>query len=949
MELSEQARALWAKLPRDSYSDSWLPLYIHMADAAETAKKLWEDWLPYATKNIIARSVSRHFDLPVSDSRCMKIANKLLVFLAAAHDVGKAIPVFQSQAPNKNPDLEAQIHGRIRDAGLEIRPRFAYTNPHIIHHSLASQVILKRAGIDITIAVILGGHHGKPPSYTQIDEDFIDAWPANTGFKDVNWLSVQDELLAYAIYLADIDMKTVANITLEIPAQVVSSGLVIMTDWIVSDEKRFPYLTPYEKLKPSSKRTLAAWLELRLPSGWVATDAWEKSDLYNERFAGIEARPVQIALAELLFAIEDPGIIILEAPMGEGKTEAALVAAEIMAAKTGAGGVFFALPTQATSDGLFPRITKWIEQIGAENDSSHSIILAHGKSRFNEEYQGIKLQAYNDDSDSPGEHVVVNEWFEGRKKSVLASFVVGTIDQVLMGGLKQKHLALRHLGLANKVIIIDECHAYDAYMSQYLYKVLSWLGSYEVPVIILSATLPGEKRQKIIDAYLQVGSTAAVPAIPWLGLEGQIPDPPKWAINRSYPLITYSDGKEVKQKDDILPSDRPPLEVEIAYLDDESVVSRLDSLLDHGGCAGLIVNTVTRAQRFAEILTGHFGVDTVRLLHSRFISTDRIRKEKEIRQKLGPDSKGRPYKLIVVGTQVMEQSLDIDFDVLTTDICPMDLLIQRMGRLHRHNRIRPQKLQDAKCFITGLTEDDFDKGSKAVYQGEYMLINTRELLPDTITLPQDIPRLVQDAYNPQGVSVTPELQASYEKAKQKQALLFADKERRAQAFQVFTPQNNLGSLVGWLDTPVDLNDRSGKRAESTVRDMDNSLEVIVIQKKHEGYYMLPWLEHWGGYKIPHDTIPDDRLASAVARCTINLPQILTSNRIISYTIEAFEKNNQAARLDVWQESSWLKGELFLILDEDFSVVLDIEIHGDKEEYQMIYSKKFGLYARRKEE
>lgn len=946
MDLSLRARALWAKLSREKDSDEWLPLYVHMADVAETAKKLWEDWLPYTTKNVIAQSIARHFDLPVSE--CMGIAKKLLIFLAAAHDVGKAIPAFQSQFPVKNMDLGEQIHSRISETGLYMKARSAYTNPYAIHHSLASQVILNRAGIDISVAVIPGGHHGQPPSYLQIEEDYINAWSANTGFKDAEWCSVQDELLAYAIRLADFDRNTLVSIALDIPAQVVLSGLVIMADWIASDENSFPYLSPFEKLKPSAERASIAWKDLQLQPCWQATDAWEKSDLYNERFR-IQARPVQIAMAEVLTTIEVPGIIILEAPMGEGKTEAALVASEIMAAKTGAGGVYFALPTQATSDGLFPRIKEWIEQIGKETDALHPIVLAHGKSRFNEDYQGIKLEAYAEETDSLGEHVTVNEWFEGRKKGVLASFVVGTIDQVLMGGLKQKHLALRHLGLANKVIIIDECHAYDAYMSQYLYKVLNWLGEYKVPVIILSATLPGEKRRKIIDAYMQIDSTPTTPAIPWLGLEKQKPDQPAWATNRAYPLITYSDGKKVKQKDDILPSLRASVQVEISCLDDDSVVSTIDSLLEGGGCAGIIVNTVARSQKLARLLSEHFNEDTVRLLHSRFIHPDRIIKERALRQELGPDDKDRPDKRIVVGTQVIEQSLDIDFDVLITDICPMDLLIQRMGRLHRHNRIRPQKLHDAKCFITGLTEDDFDKGSKAVYQGEYMLINTRELLPHKITLPQDIPRLVQDAYNPQGVSVTPELQISYEKAQQKHASLVADKERRAQAFQVFTPQNNLGSLVGWLDTPADHNDKSGKKAESTVRDTDNSLEVIVIQKIDDDYCFLPWIEQWGGQIIPHDIIPDNPVASALARCTISLPQMLTYSRIISHTIDALEKNNKAAQLDIWQESGWLKGELFLILDEDFSAELAIENRGGPEKYHMVYNEKFGLYARRKEE
>lgn len=207
--------------------------------------------------------------------------------------------------------------------------------------------------------------------------------------------------------------------------------------------------------------------------------------------------------------------------------------------------------------------------------------MAHGKSGFNDVYTGIRLKSHlydEEDDDEKQADVVVNDWTQGRKKGLLADFVVGTIDHVLMGGLKMKHLALRHLGLVNKVIILDECHAYDAYMNQYLDLVLSWLGAYDVPVIVLSATLPPHRRQELLVAYQnrkieKKVDIATDPVSP-------------------YPLISYTDGKNIYH-DLPEPSGRKRV-VRLAQLDEDNLGETLSALLADGGCAGIICNTVKK-------------------------------------------------------------------------------------------------------------------------------------------------------------------------------------------------------------------------------------------------------------------------------------------------------------------------------------------------------------------
>ncbi len=512
-----------------------------------------------------------------------------------------------------------------------------------------------------------------------------------------------------------------------------------------------------------------------------------------------------------------------------------------------------------------------------------------------------------------------------------------------MGSLKQKHLALRHLGLANKVVILDECHAYDAYMSQYLYKVLSWLGAYGVPVIVLSATLPGEKRQQLIEAYLNKENTTAPEYDPVFDNEKPaIPPSPSWATTLDYPIITYTDGSNIenvcqrkvtgKQRSFNVKLDTLSTNEEIIS---EEIISKLGDLLSEGGCAGIIVNTVKRAQKIAHALSQHFGGDQVQLLHSRFLAVDRAQKEKELFAKLGADG-DRPQRCIVVGTQIFEQSCDLDFDVLISDICPMDLLIQRIGRLHRHPRHRLFKLRQPHCFLIGMSDSGFDRGAELIY-GKYLLMNTQELLPLHIKLPDGIPQLVQETYRPEGLSMSPELEEEYKEAKSKHEQRIAKKITKAHDFQISDPHKRLDDLVGWLDTSI-TDDPSGKRGEATVRDTEDSLEVLVVQRRGEEYYMLPWLAKFNGRKIPSDTPPEVGLARAMAECSIQLPRELCWD--LDETIKELEKISLHV-FRAWQQSPWLKGELFLVLDEQLST----ELCG----YHLQYDQCYGMLSKKIEE
>jgi CRISPR-associated endonuclease/helicase Cas3 len=945
-ELSERAQILWGKTG-DENSDLWLPLYTHLADAAAIAEILWDEWVPPGTKQVIVGGI---LGLPARtlEKKKVELANNILILQTLFHDIGKAIPVFQ-MAPNSRfrRSNGYQLAAYVESAGLLFPERIHL--PRVVHHSLASFGILKRNGWDNSFAVIAGAHHGKPPSKNDVIMVKDGAWKTQLGLNNPLWVDVQDELVAWAKQHIGVDtLEQIKVCRISKQAQVLLTGLVIMADWIASDESLFPLIQIGAQPNPSKKRASDAWecLELTPYQEFSALSQLETlDDLYQLRFSLDRPRPVQYAIPKLLAEVSEPGIVIIEAPMGEGKTEAALVAAELLAKKTGRSGIFFALPTQATSDGIFERILKWVEKL----QGTHSITLAHGKAHFNEKFRGLRFAAtnVNDGEDA----VIVSDWARGRKRAILSDFVVGTIDQVLMGGLKQKHLMLRHLGLTNKVLILDECHAYDTYMSQYLYKILSWLGSYKVPVVVLSATLPADRRRELVNAYLNTVSNPTVSdssTEPQFNSGASVPSGEGELFTEmptaEYPLIIYSSGGQVLTA---APSaSGRKLTIGIEHLAEQEIISCLIKSLASGGCAGVIVNTVARAQRLARELSEVFGEEYVTLLHSRFIAPDRVKREAELREQLGPpqpDSSerdscctGRPEKLIVVGTQVLEQSLDIDFDILISDICPMDLLIQRMGRLHRHTgRVRSPLLEEAKCYVTGIEGDTrFQQDSQFIY-GAYMLMNTQALLPEQILLPDDISRLVQAAYDVNGVTVAEDVQAAYLEAKAKHERAVRDAAAKAKQFQIGRPEGGSrgpsATIIDWLNTDLS-SDPSGKRAEATVRDTADSIQVLVIWEKQDGrLYTLPWLKDFEDRELPSDFSANEKLAQTVASSTVSLPRSMCAPWIIDQTIAALEKDCCEKLPEAWQQSSWLQGELFLILDENLCAeVLDFELKYDQD-------------------
>ena len=894
--------SLWAKKVEKNGGLYWLPLVQHLNDTAEIIGLLWEHWLSQGQRNLVISFVG--------DENKAKNVTQLLGYL---HDQAKCTPAFQTKTSyNKSDDLDKQLLEKLEKEGFIGISTLFLTNSNKSLHALAGQVLLESYGVNQSFSSIIGGHHGKPVDTSQDVKIQLESYEANYFQNEKEedpihqkWKAIQKKIFNDGI--AKYDFKDAEAIPeLSQSACVILEGLLIMADWIASNETYFPLIEIDDDGSSINQ-------EERIQIGferWFKTYMWEPEEfsdtvkLYDDRF-GFEPRDVQAKLSMSIQQASKPGIFILEAPMGVGKTEAALVAIEQLALKTGRAGMFFGLPTQATSNGIFTRIKGWLDNIIKDADQTQSLNLLHGKAALNDEFDKIpKAQGIDIDGEENGT-IITNEWFHGRKTGMLDDFIVGTVDQFLLSALKQKHLALRHLGLSKKVVVIDEVHAYDAYMGQFLYQAIRWMGAYCVPVVILSATLPGERREELVkNYYLGTGKK-------WK--EAIKPD--NLAIQNAYPLITYSDGSKIEQVTQF--EKQKDRKININRLDDNELLGTLEDCLSDGGIAGIIVNTVRRAQELYHLISDQFGLENVELLHSSFIATQRVKKETNLMSEIGKNAI-RPDKKIIIGTQVIEQSLDIDFDVLFSDLAPMDLLIQRIGRLHRHEISRPNMLKTPRFYVLGTSQTfEFNSGSKAVY-GDYLLMRTQHFLPEQINIPSDISFLVQETYAKDEI----DLGEAYRKAKNDQEVFLRCKEQRAKTFRLDNPNKpNKGNLIGWLKNPNP--DDSEEKGSAQVRDSSDSIEVIVVKKTETGISLV-------GEDKDLDLLIDTK---KMATNTIRLPQALSADWTIDKTISELEMYNKRKLFD-WQRQSWLKGSLGIILDENNQFLLN--------GYRLTYDLQLGL-------
>lgn len=864
MKLSRELKLMIAKSGADQ---KWLPLWMHASDTANVISDLIH--LRYA-------SLAELCGMSFHDFK------KTAVLLAYLHDIGKLTPLFQSRILKTLPKRRSLFE----HYGIHSLPEH-FPNPEKSHHAKSGEAILLDLNFPKGFSSVVGAHHGMPAQFLL---HHIEKYPHHF------WGKPKDKELWGGLYRewADFSLEQAGFSAIsEIPplskkAEILLSALLITADWLSSDSENFELLDEDTLLSEDEyprSRGRNALQKKGITESWESVQERIFDEDFNARFGFPAMNAMQKDVIKAIQNCTKPGLFLLEAPMGTGKTEAALAALEILAARFDKHGLFFGLPTQATANGIFERVAQWAEQL--PHDAVRSIQLAHGNAEFQPVFAKLKHDRMPQ-TDSDGESgLAVNSFFGGGKMSLLSDFVVATVDRLLMSALKRKHVMLLHLGLAQKVVIVDECHSYDAFMNQYLDTVLAWLHEYQVPVILLSATLPFERRKKLLEAYR---NDKANPI--------RLPD-------ADYPRLTYTDGKEVFAK--TLSFQQARQTVKITRGDDALAIEKIKSCINCGACAGIICNTVIRAQYFAEAIR-HMTGATVILYHAQYIIPDRIEREEAIKKAVGKKSTAEMRKgVIVVGTQVLEQSLDIDFDLLITELCPMDLLLQRIGRLWRHPRTdRPYKDGTAECVVLGVEE--LGCASEQIYT-EWLLLRTKKLLPTRIILPDDIDPLVHETYcavEPDGTQET--------KAWKAYQNLLEEKRRRAEGFLMAEPQaDDNASLNDLLCNSAYDNDTG---ALATVRDGMFSIEVLVLVQRTDGMLkLLPWQANGQTYRA--DLCPPDEECRQIARQKLRLPARFCYT--VDRTIDELEQMDR--HLTGFQKSRWLKGQLVLLLDENLGARL----------------------------
>ncbi len=751
--MNKTSRLLWGKT--DDHSDLLHPLLFHMMDAGNVAAALWSFALPETLKKELASALNLKTDA----------AGRLISFLTSLHDIGKAGPSFQSKLSESVFALAA--------CGLPFPNKAAMTP---IPHGLVTAWILcsegKRLGLEEdsleALARVLGGHHGAWP-----DAEMFDHPARKENLGGAPWQLAREEIWEILTLIFEPPGFSFPpdgverNILLTL-----CSGLVSVADWLASMQSSFPAAgsqCDWEEYLPLSiSRAQSAVIE----QGWtIWNDPSADSPIhFKEAFPLLsEPRPVQTAVFEHAFDTPLPSLALIEAPTGIGKTEIAFLLADYWLWRSGGRGLYVAMPTQATSNQMYDRAKAFL-RIRYPNQPVN-LHLAHGHALLQEDFE--KTVISNVDQE-PSAGVAASAWFLPRKRTLLAPFGVGTVDQVFLSVLQTRHFFVRLFGLHGKVVIFDEVHAYDAYQSELFCRLLAWLHALNVSVILLSATLPESIREKLITAY---GGKQKINSI------------------QGYPRLTLVSQAKTGQY--ILPASVPRA-VALDQLGHEpsEVVTYLSEKLADGGCAAVICNTVARAQAiYQEILNANLAPGATYLFHARFPFAWRDQIEKSVLGLFAPQGV-RPQRAIVVATQVIEQSLDLDFDLMVTELAPIDLLIQRAGRLHRHHREgRPKQVSSPRLALmeTRRTpEGDPDFGPDGYVYRRYHLLKTGAVLRgrSMLMLPEETPVLIEAVYGDQPIDGDEQAAANLAQARHKMEEDIKASVQQARRRMVLTPDRD---------------------------------------------------------------------------------------------------------------------------------------------------------------
>lgn len=856
-EIASLASLVWGKtddLKRaEDRRGEWLPLAKHLADTAMVADLIFS-----SIGKLGRRAIGHGLD---EDG-----ARRRFVALCAIHDVGKATPAFLAPPDARASPVVSARKSAMEAAGLtfprEIRRR------DLRHEAAAMPILLRRFGRAAeSAASVVSAHHGfalSKASQNMLRDMVDDEYARELGWDDGlgPWWEVQCEILDDALRsAASVTESTVDQVTAALLApmphwaQIAASGAVVRADHIASDEFFFPL---------SGRR----WTLPEMPSLSFDSEPTMAS-LYADRFGFESPSSLQQELLERVEGMAGPGIVVVESGMGSGKTEAALAAAEVLARKSGASGVALAMPTMATGDAMHRRVSDWVENLPGFDGSM--VFLGHSSSALNELHHAARKERSKP------------ELKLARHTDVGHAVSVSTVDQVAKLGARGKSAYLTRARLLGKVVIFDEAHTYDEYTHAFILRTIEHLAAQRSPVIVLSATLSSTRREELVRAYI-----AAAKLSPFDD-EVADPDPINVPASSAYPLVTIAEsrmtGVETLEPSSSEASRSVQVEVHEGH-DDAFVADLIRQRTPEGGCVGIIRSTVASSQKTARALSREFPDDRLVLLHSRFTVGHRARHLDAILAAAGKDGTERPAdgsRVIVVATQVIEESIDVDFDCLITDTAPLDSILQRVGRLHRHDR--PERpVGAAHLDVISVREDGglllAAEGSHIdyVYSAYQLHVSASWLSSRSeLVLPDDIRDAVSVMRSEPDERLVREHQQwlSRELKKRSSAESLTLEPVRFDAAQRFG--EHVSAPCNVIDEVADTSMQGG-----SIRDADGSVEGVLTMLV-DGFRETP-----DGVRTPRQGKVSDEVAREVALASIRLPASRHINPKLFSTPKAWE-------------------------------------------------------------
>lgn len=715
--------APWGKAGKDGSH----PLVCHALDTAAVAERL----IPALIGPRCRDELRAAFE-PLGDP------DRWIATLCGLHDLGKHSPAFQGlqldlALARFGESAAADLRTARRREGLGRR----FDTPHgLVTAMHVKDLLLRREASPATaelIAVALGGHHGH----------FPDGAALRQARREVNnhggqaWEGWRDELVDTVVALREPAGPGEApwwDVHVSVAAAVGLAALTTIGDWIASDVANFPHadvsdLAAYVKRADELADAAVRRLDLR---------PWTPPTTFAALFPGKPPRPVQALVERMTTGRDEPALVIVEAPTGEGKTGAALQASAALVRGLGLVGVYVGMPTQATGNQVFVELEKLAGELGGDGVTVR--LIHSGAAEYLSDRATTPSDVGRDDPDDSD--VQAQEWFT-RKKSLFASVGVGTVDQALKAVIRSGHVFVRLAALTNKVVVIDEVHAYDTYMSTLLDRLLAWLGRLGTSVVMLSATLPSRRREELVASW-QSGLLRCLPR-----------EAPRMEPSTGYPRVTLAGtGRPVTEATGLsaLNATRP---LRLERVRDEDVAGWALARVADGGSAVVVHNLVGRAVATYTALEERIAAlpEAVRprliMINGRLPAGARRAVEAELRAGFG--EKGTRPRAVVVGTQVLEHGLDLDFDAMLTDLAPVDRLVQRAGRLHRHDRSATRG--EPVLAIAGVADTASGPRFPRYLEGVYApmtLLRTWALLRDrtALDLPGEVPGLVDAVYGP---------------------------------------------------------------------------------------------------------------------------------------------------------------------------------------------------------